>query len=181
MLPLYATKDIKRAVCWVFFSVFRLTRRPRRRGHTIVRDWTSYKAQTIDFVPPTFLMHVTIVNQMWWSFLAALWWGLNSCQMPDIQLTQPTTAEPRPSLPKRGTYEERRKAEVMCCNITYNENCNRERATSKDVMQCLSMVYLNAKKGKEAVVESRQTPASYDYILVIKQAVVFRKEHECTS
>lgn len=38
--------------------------------------------------------------------------------MPDIQLTQPTTAEPRPSLPKRGTYEERRKAEVMCCNIT---------------------------------------------------------------
>ncbi|CAC5383641.1 unnamed protein product [Mytilus coruscus] len=61
---------------------------------------------------------------------------------------------------------------LCCATLHYNENCNREMATSKDGMQCLSMVYLNAKKGKEAVVESRQTPASYDYVLVIKQAVI---------
>ncbi|XP_052075786.1 uncharacterized protein LOC127713856 [Mytilus californianus] len=33
--------------------------------------------------------------------------------VPDIPLTQPTTAEPRPPIPKRGAYEKRRKAEIL--------------------------------------------------------------------
>ncbi|XP_063427584.1 uncharacterized protein LOC134711082 [Mytilus trossulus] len=33
--------------------------------------------------------------------------------VPDIPLTQPTTAEPKPPLPKRGAFEKRRKAEIL--------------------------------------------------------------------
>ncbi|XP_052088988.1 THAP domain-containing protein 1-like [Mytilus californianus] len=33
--------------------------------------------------------------------------------VPDIPLTQPTTAEPRPPIPKWGAYEKRRKADIL--------------------------------------------------------------------
>lgn len=45
--------------------------------------------------------------------------------------------------------------------LHYNENCNRDRAFTKDGVQCFSMVYPKAKKGKEAVVKSRPSPATY--------------------
>ncbi|CAC5426232.1 unnamed protein product [Mytilus coruscus] len=72
-------------------------------------------------------------------------------------------------------------ARLCVAALHYNENCNRDRAFTKDGVQCFSMVYPKAKKGKEAVVKSRPSPATYDYVLLIKQAVVSRREHDCSS
>ncbi|CAC5374863.1 unnamed protein product [Mytilus coruscus] len=72
-------------------------------------------------------------------------------------------------------------ARLCVAALHYNENCNRDRAYTKDGVQCFSMVYPKAKKGKEAVVKSRPSPATYDYVLLIKQAVVSRKEDDCSS
>ncbi|XP_071138462.1 uncharacterized protein [Mytilus edulis] len=72
-------------------------------------------------------------------------------------------------------------ARLCVAALHYNENCNRDRAFIEDGLQCVSMVYPKAKKGKEAVVKSRPSPATYDYVLLIKQAVVSRREHDCSS
>ncbi|CAC5407917.1 unnamed protein product [Mytilus coruscus] len=72
-------------------------------------------------------------------------------------------------------------ARLCVAALYYNENCNRDRAFTKDGVQCFSLVYPKAKKGKEAVVKSRPSPATYDYVLLIKQAVVSRREHDCSS
>ncbi|XP_071160693.1 uncharacterized protein [Mytilus edulis] len=52
-------------------------------------------------------------------------------------------------------------ARLCVAALHYNENCNRDRAFTKDGLQCFSMIYPKAKKGKEAVVKSRPSPATY--------------------
>ena len=54
--------------------------------------------------------------------------------------------------------------------LHYNENCNRDQATTKDGQQCFNTCY--PKKGTHAIAKPRTPPPSFEYVALIKQAVV---------